>query len=190
MRIRAKLTLRNDKMLAARERLGLTQQAVAELAGCTVAKVHAFEKLDFSFNGVDQLADNIAGVLELNPNDIMPEDARGKRFETSIVRVADIGVSCLEHTDRLRLPVCEVDASHGAMQRELNGKMAQAISRLSFREREVVKLRYGLGADGFAYTLEEVGHIFKATRERIRQIEEKAIRKLRLLPELRGLHTP
>jgi RNA polymerase primary sigma factor len=38
-------------------------------------------------------------------------------------------------------------------------------------------LRYGLG-DGYSYTLEEVGHIFKVTRERIRQIEAKAVRKL------------
>jgi hypothetical protein len=44
-------------------------------------------------------------------------------------------------------------------------------------EREIVKLRYGLG-DGYSYTLEEVGHIFKVTRERVRQIEAKAVRKL------------
>ena len=48
---------------------------------------------------------------------------------------------------------------------------------LSYREREIIKLRWGLG-DGFTYTLEEVGHIFKVTRERIRRIEKKAISKL------------
>ena len=45
------------------------------------------------------------------------------------------------------------------------------------REREIIKLRYGLG-DGYTYTLEEVGRIFKVTRERVRQIEAKAVRKL------------
>ena len=45
------------------------------------------------------------------------------------------------------------------------------------RKREIIKLRYGLG-DGYSYTLEEVGHIFNVTRERIRQIEAKAVRKL------------
>jgi len=49
---------------------------------------------------------------------------------------------------------------------------------LSYVEREVFKLRYGLGTDGYTYTLEEVGHIFKLTRERIRQVERNAIRKL------------
>ena len=44
-------------------------------------------------------------------------------------------------------------------------------------EREILRLRYGL-ADGYAYTLEEVGKIFSVTRERVRQIETKAVRKL------------
>ncbi|MEC8161922.1 MAG: sigma factor-like helix-turn-helix DNA-binding protein, partial [Planctomycetota bacterium] len=48
---------------------------------------------------------------------------------------------------------------------------------LTYREREIVRLRYGLG-DGYTYTLEEVGRIFKVTRERVRQIEAKAVRKL------------
>lgn len=53
---------------------------------------------------------------------------------------------------------------------------------LTYREREIIKLRYGQG-DGLNYTLEEVGRIFKVTRERVRQIEAKAIRKLRNCPE-------
>ena len=48
---------------------------------------------------------------------------------------------------------------------------------LTYREREIIRLRYGLG-DGYTYTLEEVGRIFKVTRERVRQIEAKAVRKL------------
>ncbi len=50
-------------------------------------------------------------------------------------------------------------------------------SSLNYREREILRLRYGL-ADGYAYTLEEVGKIFSVTRERVRQIETKAVRKL------------
>ncbi|MCQ2385785.1 MAG: RNA polymerase sigma factor RpoD, partial [Clostridia bacterium] len=49
---------------------------------------------------------------------------------------------------------------------------------LTPREADVLKLRFGL-IDGKAYTLEEVGEIFQITRERIRQIEAKALRKLR-----------
>ncbi len=51
------------------------------------------------------------------------------------------------------------------------------LEELNYREREILRLRYGL-ADGYAYTLEEVGQIFSVTRERVRQIEAKAVRKL------------
>src|SRR6056297_430407 len=65
----------------------------------------------------------------------------------------------------------------GASQDMLRGRINKVLRTLSYREREIIKLRYGLG-DGYSYTLEEVGHIFKVTRERIRQIEAKAVRKL------------
>jgi RNA polymerase primary sigma factor len=65
----------------------------------------------------------------------------------------------------------------GASQEMLRSRISRVLKTLSYREREIIKLRYGLG-DGYSYTLEEVGHIFKVTRERIRQIEAKAVRKL------------
>ncbi|MCH8922480.1 MAG: sigma-70 family RNA polymerase sigma factor [Planctomycetes bacterium] len=65
----------------------------------------------------------------------------------------------------------------GAAQEMLRARIVRVLKTLSYREREIIKLRYGLG-DGYSYTLEEVGHIFKVTRERIRQIEAKAVRKL------------
>jgi len=60
----------------------------------------------------------------------------------------------------------------------LKERLLLTIDSLSAREREIIKLRFGLG-DGYIYTLEEVGKIFKVTRERVRQIEAKALRKLR-----------
>lgn len=65
----------------------------------------------------------------------------------------------------------------GAAHEMLRSQISKVLKTLSYREREIIKLRYGLG-DGYSYTLEEVGHIFKVTRERIRQIEAKAVRKL------------
>ncbi len=64
-----------------------------------------------------------------------------------------------------------------AAQEMLKEKIMGVLHTLSFREREIIKLRYGIG-DGYTYTLEEVGRIFKVTRERVRQIEAKAVRKL------------
>ena len=66
---------------------------------------------------------------------------------------------------------------NAATQEMLKDKIEQVLKTLTYREREIIKLRYGLG-DGYTYTLEEVGRIFKVTRERVRQIEAKAVRKL------------
>ena len=59
----------------------------------------------------------------------------------------------------------------------LKERIEEVMQGLNYREREILRLRYGL-ADGYAYTLEEVGKIFSVTRERVRQIETKAVRKL------------
>jgi RNA polymerase primary sigma factor len=60
----------------------------------------------------------------------------------------------------------------------LRESVKNALAVLSERERQVLELRFGL-VDGKEHTLEEVGQYFNVTRERIRQIEAKALRKLR-----------
>ncbi len=60
----------------------------------------------------------------------------------------------------------------------LKDKLSDVLATLTERERKIVELRFGL-ADGYACTLEEIGKQYKVTRERIRQIEAKALRKLR-----------
>ncbi len=69
------------------------------------------------------------------------------------------------------------DPLSNANQQALKLHLGEAMEILSWREREILKLRFGL-ADGYSYTLEEVGRIFQVTRERIRQIECKAMNKL------------
>jgi len=73
--------------------------------------------------------------------------------------------------ERIESPV------QSATQEMLKDRIDQVLKTLTYREREIIKLRYGIG-DGYTYTLEEVGRIFKVTRERVRQVEAKAIRKL------------
>jgi RNA polymerase primary sigma factor len=62
-------------------------------------------------------------------------------------------------------------------QNMLKTRIAAVLEGLDYREREILRLRFGL-ADGCSYTLEEVGKIFSVTRERVRQIETKALRSL------------
>jgi RNA polymerase primary sigma factor len=122
--------------------------------------------------------------------------------EPTIEETANASDTCMDETRRvlamsrypisLDRPVGNSEDSHfgdllpdgaaespaiGATQEMLRRRISKVLKTLSYREREIIKLRYGLG-DGYSYTLEEVGHIFKVTRERIRQIEAKAVRKL------------
>jgi RNA polymerase primary sigma factor len=68
----------------------------------------------------------------------------------------------------------------------LKDKLGDVLASLTDRERKVLELRFGLG-DGYSRTLEEVGRQFRVTRERIRQIEAKALRKMRHPTRIRQL---
>jgi RNA polymerase primary sigma factor len=68
--------------------------------------------------------------------------------------------------------------SHSAVSFLRRKEVEKILSTLTDREAKIIKLRFGINT-GYPRTLEEVGRIFKVTRERVRQIEAKAIRKLR-----------
>ena len=71
----------------------------------------------------------------------------------------------------------EGDPLHEMNQTLLKSRIAEILEGLDYREREILRLRFGL-VDGYSYTLEEVGNVFSVTRERVRQIESKAVRAL------------
>ena len=62
---------------------------------------------------------------------------------------------------------------------ELRAVSDEALSTLTPREEKIVRLRFGLDRSGKEHTLDEIGRLFGVTRERIRQIESKALKKLR-----------
>ena len=68
----------------------------------------------------------------------------------------------------------------------LKEKLAEVLNKLSQREQKILEMRFGL-VDGYGHTLEEIGNIYNVTRERIRQIEAKALRKLRHPTRIRYL---
>ena len=78
------------------------------------------------------------------------------------------------------------DPLYDTNQQALKDRINDAMQELNYREREILRLRYGL-VDGYTYTLEEVGKIFSVTRERVRQIESKAVRKLQQPNRCRSL---
>jgi RNA polymerase primary sigma factor len=117
----------------------------------------------------------IAKKMELSPLKVQ-----------KIMKVAQIPLS-------LETPIGEDEASHlrdfiedkesasptdEIISMDLRENIEEALKNYTTKEANILKLRFGLG-DGNEHTLEEVGHQYKVTRERIRQIQEKAIRKLR-----------
>ena len=64
-----------------------------------------------------------------------------------------------------------------ASRRMMEERLESILETLSYREREIIKMRFGIGT-GIPYTLKDIGRIFRLTRERVRQIEAKALRKL------------
>jgi RNA polymerase primary sigma factor len=99
------------------------------------------------------------------------------RFHAPISLDQPLGDSSEAEYGDLLSPPEEVDPSEQADQSSLQSRVERALSQLGYREREILKLRFGMG-DGHCYTLEEVARIFRVTRERIRQIEDRALRKL------------
>ena len=75
--------------------------------------------------------------------------------------------------------VSVVSPAHSAASAMLRDEVSEVLKTLTPREAKVIRLRFGLTDDGAQRTLEEVGAFFNVTRERIRQIEAKALRKLR-----------
>ncbi|MEX2054894.1 MAG: hypothetical protein WD972_01820 [Candidatus Andersenbacteria bacterium] len=71
------------------------------------------------------------------------------------------------------------------VRKELRERIKQMLGSLSYNEREIMKLRYGLG-DGYVYTLEEVAQIFKKTPPQILKVEAKIVQKLHQRPHISG----
>ena len=158
-------------------------RAIADQARTIRIPVHMIDVLSRLRNIQKQL------LQETRRPATMDEIAQRAQMDVEEVRrVMDIG----RHPVSLDRPVGEGDdcsfgefiedsSNENPVRLATNGilrdKIEDLLKTLTYREREIVRLRYGL-TDGYTYTLEEVGRIFKVTRERVRQIEAKAVRKL------------
>ncbi len=140
----------------------------------TMSKLRSIEKRLVQKHGVEPTIEELAELAEMSVEEVQ--------------RVMKIG----RHPVSLDRPVGESEDSffgdfiederqeapeNTTANTMLSQRIEQVLKTLTYREREILKLRYGIG-DGYTYTLEEVGRIFKVTRERVRQVEAKAIRKL------------
>jgi len=158
-------------------------RAVADHARTIRIPVHMFQSISLLKNKSEQIRqetgrepslEELAGIVGMSVEDterIMKTWKHPVSLDTPVGESEDSSFGDFLEDDN------ESDPADNAMQEMLRDKIDQVLRSLTYREREIIKLRYGLG-DGYSYTLEETGRIFKVTRERIRQIESKALRKL------------
>ncbi len=158
-------------------------RAIADHARTIRIPVHMIETMSRLRNISKQL------LQELGREPTIEEIARAAKMPVSEARRV---LKISRHPISLDRPVGESEDSYfgdfiedesaespvqSAGNEMLKDRIEEVLKTLTYREREILKLRYGIG-DGYTYTLEEVGKIFKVTRERVRQVEAKAIRKL------------
>ena len=159
-------------------------RAIADQARTIRIPVHMVETINKLIRVNRQLVQEYGG--ELRPDEIAKEMGISEEKVREIIKIAQEPVS-------LETPIGEEDDSHlgdfipdddapapaeAVASTLLKEQLMDVLNSLTPREAKVLRLRYGLD-DGKARTLEEVGKEFNVTRERIRQIEAKALRKLR-----------
>jgi len=177
MKLRATLRVRNDEMIRARWRKGLSQPRLAEAAGCKPWVVMALEKLDYTSLAVTENVEKIACVLELDTESVMPLEMSGGQYIADRQVIEDVPVSRMiasQNEMRGLLP-SPVDI---AEEKELKERISEILNTMNDRDREVISLRFGLN-DGKEYTLEEISRACGVTKERVRQIEFKALNQIR-----------
>ena len=156
---------------------GYTMAKLAEIAGCHIAYLYAVGSFRVYPN--ERIRDRICIALEVSEEILFPSELRKMRLLKQPEPVA-ITARQLRAADLLALPAPsmedEIDDKVG--NDLLREQIEEILHTLDPRERKVLELRFGL-KDGRSRTLEEVGREFGRTRERIRAIEGKALRKLR-----------
>jgi RNA polymerase primary sigma factor len=125
--------------------------------------------------GHEATTDELADALEMSVDRVR---AVLKMAQQPISMQSPVGDADETHFGDLIEDKTAENPSEATSYNLLKGKLGEVLDGLGERERRILELRYGLN-DGFPRTLEEVGHQYEVTRERIRQIEAKALRKLR-----------
>ncbi|MFH0738293.1 MAG: RNA polymerase sigma factor RpoD [Candidatus Omnitrophota bacterium] len=151
----------------------------------TINKIIRFSRVFVQQNGREPLAEEIAYKMRL-PQDKVKVILKIAQEPISLqMPIGDEGDTHFGDFIQDKKAVSPANATMRAM---LKDEMGSALTTLTEREKKILVLRFGI-SDGCPRTLEEVGNVFKVTRERVRQIEAKALKKLRHPTRSRRLRT-
>lgn len=161
-------------------------QALAEqsrIVRLPLNKIGAINKINKTFAKLEQelerepIAEEIAEILDILPEDIretMKNQGRHMSMDAPLGTNVEDGGSMYELMENKH----EAAPDNELMMESLRNEISRALTSLTAREADVVKLYYGLSG-GHSHSLEEIGEKFELTRERVRQIKEKAVRRLK-----------
>jgi DNA-binding CsgD family transcriptional regulator/plasmid maintenance system antidote protein VapI len=181
---RVKITVRNNLLLKAIEDAGYKSQSdFARAIGSTASKVNALVALrDPPLNSTGEFSDLAKLVMEALgacPTDLWTEQQltmQLKKNSTDMKMGANMLQLMMSDPNDPILLENDVDDMN-LFREELKDTMADLLDSMTPREAKVLKLRFGIGCE--EHTLEQLAALFDVTRERIRQIEAKALRKMR-----------
>jgi len=169
-------------------------QALAEqsrIVRLPLNRVGTLNKIGRAYSNLEQeyerepSADELATALEMDTNEVAETlKISGKHVSMDAPFAQGEENSLLDVIENEDLP----SPDNSLMSESLKTEIGRALSSLSEREAEVIKLYFGLETE-CAHTLEEIGARFNLTRERVRQIKEKAIRRLRHASRSKVLRT-
>ncbi len=176
-----RLLTRNIRLVAARKAKGLTQRQAAELLGLRLHKLSQIENLRCvpSYNERSDIAAYLEKSIDyLFPPMLISAIEKGV-FHRRDAQLAEPEIISLTEAEQLRLAYDGENEIIDEVDRHLlQEEVKQVLETLDPREARFIELRLGF-KDGQSRSCEEVGREFRVTRERIRQIEAKALRKLR-----------
>ena len=167
MKVRATLKLRNESMLKQREKLWLTQAALAEIASVPLDFVSKLEALNFKpcFE-FEQKLSRVAGVLELKPEQIAPPEVLGEKFTSRFVSIKDCDPNALVSTANTMSTILELEA---------NDAVIGVLDTMTPREKEVVQLRYGV--KGREFSRHDTARRLRLNDAQILSLERRAFSK-------------
>ncbi len=173
MKVRATLTLRNEAAIAAREKLGMTQVELGKACGVSQAHVSAIECLRFC-DASEASIGKLAAFLCVDAEELVPPELRKQALPNRHRLVRDVSPAALLGLSATHM-LEDKDAPMEA--EEMRAAIRGALDSLTFRERAIIKMRYGL-YDGDEYTFEEIGRILRVTGRHAHEVEQRALRKL------------
>ena len=140
----------------------------------TMSKIRNVSKKLLQENGREPSIEEMAKEIKISVSEarrVLKISRHQISLDRTVGESADSAFGDFIEDDKAESPV------FAAAQEMLKEKIESVLETLTYREREIIKLRYGIG-DGYTYTLEEDGKRVMVTREKVRQIEAKAVRKL------------